>query len=124
MEARAVNKYVHQSAKKIKPMLDLIRGKRVDHALNTLHFLPNKAAKIVENTIRSAVSNYLDTEEGSKTNPEELIIKAAYVDQGPTARRIQPRSMGRAYIIRKRSSHVTVKVGMPEKAETASTKKE
>lgn len=124
MEARAVNKYVHQSAKKIKPMLDLIRGKRVDHALNTLHFLPNKAAKIVENTIRSAVSNYLDTEEGSKTNPEELIIKAAYVDQGPTARRIQPRSMGRAYLIRKRSSHVTVKVGMPEKAETASTKKE
>ncbi|HDT12436.1 MAG TPA: 50S ribosomal protein L22 [Candidatus Marinimicrobia bacterium] len=124
MEARAVNKYVHQSAKKIKPMLDLIRGKRVDHALNTLHFLPNKAAKIVENTIRSAVSNYMDTDEGSKTNPEELIIKAAYVDQGPTARRIQPRSMGRAYLIRKRSSHVTVKVGMPEKAETASTKKE
>jgi len=124
MEARAVNKYVHQSAKKIKPMLDLIRGKRVGHALNTLHFLPNKAAKIVENTIRSAVSNYMDTEEGSKANPEALIIKAAYVDQGPTARRIQPRSMGRAYIIRKRSSHVTVKVGMPEKAETASTKKE
>ena len=124
MEARAVNKYVHQSAKKIKPMLDLIRGKRVDHALNTLHFLPNKAAKIVENTIRSAVSNYMDTDEGSKANPEELIIKAAYVDQGPTARRIQPRSMGRAYLIRKRSSHVTVKVGMPEKAETASTKKE
>ncbi len=124
MEARAVNKYVRHSTKKIKPMLDLVRGKRVGHALNTLHFLPNKAAKIVEGTIRSAVSNYLDTDEGSKVNPEDLVIKKAYVDQGPTTRRIQPRSMGRAYLIRKRSSHVTVIVELPETAEKASTKKE
>lgn len=124
MEARAVNKYVHHSTKKIKPMLDLVRGKRVDHALNALHFMPNKAAKIVEGTIRSAVSNYINSDEGSKVNPEELMIKEAYVDKGPITRRIQPRSMGRAYLIRKRTSHVTVKVGLPETAETASTKKE
>ncbi|MDD3807504.1 MAG: 50S ribosomal protein L22 [Candidatus Marinimicrobia bacterium] len=119
METRAVNKYIQHSSKKIIPMLNLVRGKRVEYALNTLHFLPNKAAKIVEGTIRSAVSNYIDSEEGSKVNPEDLVIKEAYVDKGPITRRIQPRSMGRAYLIRKRTSHVTIKVGLPAEAERA-----
>lgn len=114
MEARAVNKYIHQSAKKIKPMLDLVRGKRVDFALNALHFMPKKAAKLIEQTIRSAVANFINTDEGAKVNPEELFVKTAFVDQGPTAKRIQPRSMGRAYRIRKRTSHITVIVSVPE----------
>lgn len=113
METRAVNKYVRQSAKKIKPILDMVRGKRVDYALNTLHFMPKKSAKIVEQTIRSAVANYINTDEGAAVNPDELVVKTAFVNQGPTARRIQPRSMGRAYQIRKRSSHVTVTVALP-----------
>ncbi len=114
MEAQAVNKYIHQSAKKIKPMLDLVRGKRVDYALNTLHFMPKKAAKLIEMTIRSAVANFINTDEGTKVNPEELYVKTVFVNQGPTAKRIQPRSMGRAYRIRKRTSHLTVVVALPE----------
>jgi len=114
MEAKAVNKYIRQSAKKIKPMLDLVRGKKVDYALNTLHFMPKKAAKTIELTIRSAVANLINTDEGAKVNPEELVVKTAFVDQGPTAKRIQPRSMGRAYRIRKRSSHLTIIVAVPE----------
>ena len=114
MEAKAVNKYIQQSAKKIKPVADMVRGKRVDKALNTLHFMPKKAAKMIEHTIRSAVANFINTDDGSKVNPEELFVKKVFVNQGPTAKRIQPRSMGRAFRIRKRTSHLTVVVANPE----------
>lgn len=114
MEAKAVNKYIKQSAKKMKPVADMVRGKRVDQALNTLHFMPKKAAKLIEQTIRSAVANFINTDEGSKVNPEELFVKMVFVNQGPTAKRIQPRSMGRAFRIRKRSAHLTVVVANPE----------
>jgi len=124
MEARAVNKYIRQSAKKIKPILDIVRGKRVDYALNSLHFMPKKAAKIVEQTIRSAVANYINSDEGASVSPEELIVKTVFVNQGPAARRIQPRSMGRAYLIKKRSAHVTVVVALPENDILATDKKE
>ncbi|MEA1986605.1 MAG: 50S ribosomal protein L22 [Candidatus Marinimicrobia bacterium] len=116
MEGRSVNKYVKQSAKKIKPLLDEIRGKKVDQVLNTLHFMPQKSAKITENVIHSAVSNILNKDDDGNINPDELVVKLAYVTKGPTGRntkRIRPRAMGRAYFIRKHSCHLTIEVGLP-----------
>lgn len=125
MKARAVNKYIRQSAKKIKPVLDMVRGKQVSTALNMLSFMPKKSAKLIEQTMRSAVSNLLNSDEGSKVNPDELVIQEAYVNQGPVMKRIRPRSMGRAYLIRKRSCHLTIVVGTPaENAKNATKEKE
>jgi large subunit ribosomal protein L22 len=114
MKARAVNKYIRQSAKKMKPMLDMIRGKQVNSVINMLAYMPKKAAKIVELTTRSAVSNLMNTEEGAKVNADELIIAEAYANQGPVMKRIRPRSMGRAFMIRKRTCHLTIVVATPE----------
>ncbi|MDD3095560.1 MAG: 50S ribosomal protein L22 [Candidatus Neomarinimicrobiota bacterium] len=113
MKARAVNKYIRQSAKKMKPVLDMVRGKQVTSALNMLSFMPKKSAKFIELTTRSAVSNLLNSEAGAKVNPDELVIREAFVDQGPVMKRIRPRSMGRAFMIRKRSCHLTIVVGTP-----------
>lgn len=124
MKARAVNKYIRHSAKKMKPMLDMVRGKQVNTVLNMLSLMPKKSAKIVELTTRSAVSNLLNTEEGAKINPDELIIAEAYADQGPVMKRIRPRSMGRAYMIRKRTCHLTIVVATPEVANVDTKEKE
>ena len=114
MKARAVNKYIRHSAKKMKPVLDMVRGKQVNSVLNMLSYMPKKSAKLVELTTRSAVSNILNTEEGAKVNPDELVIVEAYANQGPVMKRIRPRSMGRAYLIRKRTCHLTIVVATPE----------
>ncbi|MBW6457637.1 MAG: 50S ribosomal protein L22 [FCB group bacterium] len=122
MKARAVNKYIRHSAKKMKPMLDMVRGKQVDQVLNMLAYMPKKSAKIVELTTRSAVSNLLNTDEGAKINTNELLILEAYVNQGPVMKRIRPRAMGRAYLIRKRTCHLTIVVGTPAEDVTKDTK--
>lgn len=122
MKARAVNKYIRQSAKKMKPVLDMVRGKQVNGALNMLSFMPKKSAKLIELTTRSAVSNLLNSEEGAKLNPDELVIREAYVNQGPVMKRIRPRSMGRAFMIRKRTCHLTIVVGTPEDEKKNDTK--
>lgn len=124
MKARAVNKYIRHSAKKMKPVLDMVRGKQVNSVLNMLAFMPKKSAKLVELTTRSAVSNLLNTEEGAKVNPDELVIAEAYANQGPVMKRIRPRSMGRAYLIRKRTCHLTIVVATPEKEDVAVDTKE
>ncbi len=110
MEARAIQKNIRQSARKIRQVCDLIRKKNLEEALNTLHFSNKKASFQVEKTVRSAVSNLLNSDEGGHLEPEELYIKTVFVDEGPTARRFRPRAMGRATVIRKRSSHLTVVV--------------
>jgi large subunit ribosomal protein L22 len=122
MKARAVNKYIRISAKKMKPILDMVRGKQVNAALNMLAFMPKKSAKLVELTTRSAVSNLLNSEEGAKVNPDELVIEKAYADQGPMMKRIRPRSMGRAYLIRKRTCHLTIVVATPPEVVENDTK--
>ena len=124
MKARAVNKYIRHSAKKMKPVLDMVRGKQVNSVLNMLAFMPKKSAKLVELTTRSAVSNLLNTEEGAKVNPDELIIAEAYANQGPVMKRIRPRSMGRAYLIRKRTCHLTIVVATPEQEDVVVDTKE
>jgi large subunit ribosomal protein L22 len=110
MEARAINRYVGSSPRKMRLVVDLIRGKPVDDALTTLHFSPKHASKVVEKTLRSAVSNLQNKNESGRVDVETLYVREAYVDQGPTVKRMLPAPMGRAYRIRKRSNHITIVV--------------
>ena len=108
MQARAKSKYVRMSPRKIRRVLDQVRGKRVDQALDMLHFTPKIAAAPIEKTIRSAVANLGNLEEGQRLDLNEIYITDAFVDQGPTLKRFRPMSMGRAGRIRKRTAHLTI----------------
>ncbi len=116
MEARAINRYISTSPRKMRLVIDLIRGKSVDEALHILHFSPKHASKVAEKVLRSAVSNLQNKDEGSRLEPAEMIVKEARVDGGATMKRISPAPMGRAYRIRKRSNHVTIVVAAKEGA--------
>jgi len=113
MEAIAKARHIHQSARKVRQVLDEVRGTKVETAMNKLHFTPRKAARIIEKTLRSAVANALN-QENSEVDADKLFIKEAFVDEGPTMRRFRPRAMGRATIIRKRTSHLTIVVAEKE----------
>ena len=113
MEAIAKARHVRQSARKVRQVLDLVRGKQVEEALNTLHFSPKKAARVIEKTLHSAVANAVNRE-GSNVDADKLGIKSAFCDEGPTMRRYRARAMGRASIIRKRTSHLTIVVAEEE----------
>ena len=110
MEARAINRYIGSSPRKMRLVIDLIRGKSVDAALHILHFSPKHASKVAEKVLRSAVSNLQSQEEGGRLGPEDMLVKEAYVDGGMTMKRISPAPMGRAFRIRKRSNHITILV--------------
>ncbi|MDQ0286150.1 MULTISPECIES: 50S ribosomal protein L22 [Desulfofundulus] len=107
MEARAVARYVRISPRKVRQVVDLIRGKDVREALAILRFTPKRAAVPVAKVIKSAAAN---AEHNYDMNPDNLYIAAAYVDQGPTWKRYQARAMGRADLLRRRTSHITVVV--------------
>jgi large subunit ribosomal protein L22 len=109
MEARAITKYVRMSPRKIDRVLKLIRGKRVGEALNILHFTRKDACLPIEKTLRSAVANLMQNEDfGRRVSEEDLIVKEVFVNQGPTLKRFRPMSMGRAGMIRRRTSHITL----------------
>lgn len=110
MEARAVTKYIGSSPRKMRLVIDLIRGMRADKALEVLHFSSKHSSRNAEKTLRSAISNLMNTDEATRIEPQDLFVKEAYVDQGPTIKRISPAPMGRAYRIRKRSCHLTIVV--------------
>ena len=114
MKAVAKSRFIRQSAKKVRRTLGLVRGRDVETALNLLHFAPQKASTIIEKTIHSAVSNYLQSDMTEDRDAEDLFVKEVFVDEGPTMRRFRPASMGRASRIRKRSSHLTVIVAEKE----------
>lgn len=109
MEAKAVARYIRMPARKVRQVVDLIRGRSVEEAINLLHFTPKRSALPVEKLLRSAVANAMNKkEEASKLDPEELFIKEIFVNDGPTMRRYNPGPMGRASIIRKRFCHISV----------------
>lgn len=110
-EAHAVHKYIRLSPTKARRIMDEVRGKYVDEALAILQFMPNKAARYVSKLIRSAAANAF---EGWGAEPSELKVSVLTADPGPTMKRIQPRAMGRAYRILKRSSHLSVAVTAAE----------
>ena len=110
MEAKAISRYIHQSPFKMRKTLDSIKGLNVGAAINQLHFSPEKAAKVIEKTLRSAVSNLIQENEEMKLDPEVLGIKEAYVDGGPVMKRFRAASMGRASRLRRPTSHLTIVV--------------
>ena len=105
MEAKAIARTVRMSPRKARIVVDLIRGKSVPAAREILMFTNRAAAEVVEKTLNSAVAN---AEYQHHVRPETLVVKTAFVDEGPTLKRIMPRAQGRAYRILKRTSHMTV----------------
>jgi len=111
VEAIAKLKYARISARKVKIVIDLIRGKQVDEALAILRYTPKAASPLVEKLLKSAIAN---AENNNNMKRENLYIKEIYANQGPTAKRVRPAPQGRAYRVRKRTSHVTVVVAEKE----------
>ena len=107
MEAKAVAKYVRITPRKVRVVLDLIRGKNVAEAFAILKFTPKAGAEVVEKVLRSACAN---AENNFDMDVDKLIVKTAFADGGPTIKRIHPRSRGQAFKILKRTSHVTIVV--------------
>ena len=110
MEARAIHRYVGTSPRKMRLVIDLIRGQGVEQALSMLHFSPKHAAKAAEKVLRSAISNLQNKDESGRVDPSTVYVKEAFVDGGAMMKRISPAPMGRAYRIRKRSNHITIVV--------------
>lgn len=108
MQAKAIARYVRISPRKVRQVVDLIRGKKVSDALAILQFTPNGATEPVTKVLQSAVAN---AEHNYEMDGDSLFVAEVFVDQGPTLKRIKPRAMGRADQIRKRTSHITVVVG-------------
>ncbi len=107
MEAKAVAKYIRIAPRKVRVVMNLIRGKNVADAFAILKFTPKAGADVIEKVLKSAIAN---AENNFDMNVDKLYISSAYVDQGPTLKRIHPRSRGQAFSILKRTSHVTVVV--------------
>lgn len=105
MESKAKIKYTRISPRKVRRITDLIKGKPAGAAMINLSFLPHKASKIVSKVLKSAMAN---AEQKKVADPEAMRVSKVFVDQGPTMKRMSPRSMGRADTIRKRSSHITL----------------
>lgn len=106
-EAKAVAKYIRIAPRKLRIVINLIRGKSVNEAFAILKFTPKVGSEVIEKVLRSAVAN---AEHNFDMNVDKLVVSNAFVDQGPTMKRIHPRSRGQAFKILKRSSHVTVAV--------------
>ena len=103
----ATSKYIRISPSKVDIIISKIRGKTYKEALQILKYLPQKSGAIVWQTLYSAVSNATNNFDLEK---EKLIIKEAYVNQGPILKRMRPRAQGRAFSIQKKMSHVTIRV--------------
>ena len=108
MEARAISRYNRQSARKIRKVLNRVRGSNVSSAIDYLHFSPEKASVVIEKTIRSAIANLMQIEGNNDLNPDTFKIKEAYANQGPVMKRFRAASMGRASRLRRPSSHLTI----------------
>ena len=109
IEAQATARYVRTSAQKAGLVLDLIRGRDVNHALATLRFARKGVARDIEKVLRSAIAN-AQQKEGFGGDVERLFVNACYADQGPSQKRVRPAPMGRAFRVVKRTAHLTVEV--------------
>jgi large subunit ribosomal protein L22 len=105
MEARAITKFIRLSPRKVRLVVDQIRGKGVEEALNILKFTPKRSALIVSKTLRTAVANAESTQ---SVDVDQLYVKQVKVDEAGMWKRFTPRAQGRATRIRKRLSHVTI----------------
>jgi large subunit ribosomal protein L22 len=122
MEAKAQARFVRVTPQKARRVVDLIRGRQAQEAVAVLEFAPQAASEPVRKVVQSAIANArVKADRASEPFDERLlVIHTAYVDEGPTLKRFRPRAQGRAYRIRKRTSHITVIVG-PRETTTGGT---
>ena len=114
IEAQATARYVRTSAQKAGLVLELIRGKDVNRALATLQFTRKNVAETISKVLRSAIAN-AQNKDGFSGDVDRLYVSACYANQGPSAKRVRPAPMGRAFRVLKRTAHLTVRVS--ERAE-------
>ncbi len=107
MEAKAIVKYVRMSSRKVGVVLNLIRGKNVNEAFAILQYTPKDAAAVLNKLLKSAVAN---AENNLNLDAANLYVAEAYACQGPTLKRFRPHAQGRAFSIKKRTSHITIVV--------------
>ena len=107
MAYRSTHRFARISARKVRPIADLIRGKRADEALNILRYQPHRGARLLEKVLKSALAN---AEDRRARDLRHLVVTDCRVDGAPMFKRIQPRSRGQAFMILKRSSHITIAV--------------
>ena len=121
IEAHATGRYIRTSAQKAGLVLDLIRGRDVNHALATLRFARKGVAKDIEKVLRSAIANAQNAD-GFSGDVDRLSVAACFANQGPSQKRIRPAPMGRAFRVVKRTAHLTVRVAeRPEKVTAIAT---
>ena len=118
MEAKASARHVRVSPQKARRVVDLIRGKAATDAVTVLTFAPQSASDPVKKVLESAIANarFKADRESVAFDERNLVVTAAFVDEGPTMKRFRPRAQGRAGRINKRTSHITVVVAQPESA--------
>jgi large subunit ribosomal protein L22 len=107
MQTQAVLKFVRLSPQKARAVADLVRGKKVDEALNILKFNTRKSSKLIRKVLESAIAN---AENNHGADVDELKLQAIFIDEGPVLKRIMPRAKGRADRIVKPTSHITIRV--------------
>jgi large subunit ribosomal protein L22 len=121
IQAQATARYVRTSAQKAGLVLDLIRGKDVNRALATLKYTRKGIAEDISKVLRSAIANATN-KEGFSGDVDRLFVSACYANQGPSAKRVRPAPMGRAFRVLKRTAHLTVHVSeRPEKVVAVAT---
>jgi large subunit ribosomal protein L22 len=118
LEARAIQRHLRRSPRKVRLVADVVRGEQVDKALKKLSFLNKAASDDVSKVVRSAAANIRDKFQEERLDDDQIYIKTIYVNEGTTLKRIQPRAQGRANRINKRSCHITVVVAKQEETLT------
>ncbi len=111
---QANHRYARISARKVRPLADLVRGKNVVDALSILEYQPQRGAYLLKKVIESALGNAMDPDQSSDSSmvrPEDLVISEVRVDGGPMFKRMRPRARGMAFVIKKRTSHIRVVLG-------------
>jgi large subunit ribosomal protein L22 len=107
MAYTSVHRFARISARKVRPLADMIRGKHADEALDLLRYQPQRGARLLEKVLKSALGN---AEDRRAPNVGELVVVDARVDGGPMFKRIRPRARGMAFLIKKRMAHIRVSV--------------
>ena len=115
MEAKAITRHIRQSPRKIRILLDDLRGSNVDKAMNYLHFSKAKAAYQIEKTLSSAVANLMNSTDTEDISVENIYVKECYADGAPHLKRFRPASMGRISRINKKTAHLTIVVSTNSK---------
>jgi large subunit ribosomal protein L22 len=115
VDYKATHRFARISVRKVRPLLDLIRGKYADDALDILKYMPHRGARMIEQVLKSAMAN---AEDKGIRNAGDLVVVDARGDGGPMFKRLMPRARGMAYLIRRRSAHIAI--GLTDLANVAS----